>query len=99
RPTTCARDDAVIRTHLLPVIGDVPIGKLRPSHARAVVDQMAAKGLAPKTVTTNYGVLRATSVWGIADDLIARAHVVECDGPRCGTRETPLPAPTMSAAC
>jgi integrase len=31
RPTTCARDDAVIRTHLLPVIGDVRIGKLRPS--------------------------------------------------------------------
>jgi integrase len=72
RPTTYARDAAVIRTHLLPAIGEVPIGKLRPSHAKAVVDRMVVKGLAPKTMTTNYGVLRAICAWAVADDMIAR---------------------------
>ncbi len=73
RPTTYARDAAVIRTHLDPVVGNVPIGKMRPSHVRAVIDRMAAKGLAPRTIKTNYSVLRAITNWAVNDDLIARS--------------------------
>lgn len=79
RPTTYARDAMVIRVHLNPVLGTVAVAKLRPSHARSVVEAMTARGLAPRTVQTNYGVLRAICSWAVADDVIARTP---CRGAR-----------------
>jgi len=72
RPTTYARDAMVIQVHLNPIVGAVMVAKLRPSNARAVVETMAARGLAPRTVQTNYGVLRAICSWAVGDDVIAR---------------------------
>ena len=39
-------------------MGKMPIGKITPLDVRGVVDKMATK-LAPKTISTNYGVVRA----------------------------------------
>ncbi len=72
RKTTLARDRSVVRVHLLPVLGPVHLGDLRPSHIRACVDRMVDRGLAPKTVQTDYGVLRAICSWAVEDDLLAR---------------------------
>lgn len=94
RPTTYARDAAVIRTHLDPVIGSVPIGKLRPSHVRTVVDRMTAKGLAPRTIRTNYGILRAIASWAVNDDLIGRSP---CRGIRL-PEPRPVDRPIATAA-
>lgn len=94
RPTTHARDAAVIRAHLDPVIGSVPIGKLRPSHVRAVVERMVARNLAPRTIKTNYGVLRAIASWAVDDDLIARTP---CRGVRL-PEPRPVDRPIATAA-
>jgi integrase len=58
RPTTMARDAQVLRTWFVPAFGKKQLGSITPAHVRAVVAKMREK-LAPKTVRTNYGVLRA----------------------------------------
>ena len=58
RETTKARDRAVIRRWLLPHLGPTPIGAITPEAVQDLVDGMDAE-LAPATVRTNYGVLRA----------------------------------------
>lgn len=73
RQTTAARDRGVLKTHAEQLIGDMQLAKIRPSHVQTVVDEMVAKGLAPKTVATNYGVLRAVLSWAVKDDRIGRS--------------------------
>ena len=63
RPTTEARDRNVLKVWWTPALGRMPLGKITPLDVRRVVDKMAAT-LAPKTVSTNYGVGRA--VFGAA---------------------------------
>ena len=58
RETTKARDRAVIRRWLLPHLGPTPIGAITPEAVQDLVDDMDAE-LAPASVRTNYGVLRA----------------------------------------
>jgi integrase len=71
RPTTAARDRIVNDTHFIPVIGKRSLGSLTPLDARAVVDQMVKRGLAPATIRTNYGVLRTILNAAVDAGLIA----------------------------
>lgn len=73
RATTLSRDTTVVRVHLLPLLGSMRLDQLRPSDMKATVDAMAKRGLAPRTIRTNYGVLRAILAWAVQDDLIARS--------------------------
>lgn len=73
RATTLARDRTVVRVHLCPSLGRLPVGQIRPSHIQAVVDAMVARGLAPRTIRTDYGVLRAILAWAEATDVIDRS--------------------------
>jgi integrase len=72
RATTYARDATVIRVHLDPVLGDMPINHIGPPQIQQVIDAMVDRGLGPKTVRTDYGVLRAILSWAIATDVIDR---------------------------
>jgi integrase len=56
--TTRARDAAVIKAHLLPMLGGLTLAEITPQDVQAVVGAMSCT-LAPKTVRTNAGVLRA----------------------------------------
>lgn len=58
RLTTLTRDRDVVRVHLLRPLGGLELSDITPSHVQSVVAGMA-KRLAPATVRTNYGVLRA----------------------------------------
>jgi hypothetical protein len=58
RPTTLARDRVVNDKHFVPAIGARQLSSLTPLDVRRLVEAMA-KELAPSTVRTNYGVLRA----------------------------------------
>lgn len=71
RPTTAARDRIVNNTHLIPLIGKRGLGSLTPLDARAVVDAMVKRGLAPATIRTNYGVFRTIMNAAIDAGLIA----------------------------
>ena len=58
RGTTMARDLHVNEKHLIPRLGNMPLASITPLDVQAVVRSMALT-LAPATVRTDYGVLRA----------------------------------------
>lgn len=58
RATTMARDRVVLRKHFLPVLGCLPLSGITPLDVARVVEEMSSN-LAPKTVRTNFAVLRA----------------------------------------
>ena len=71
RASTMARDTHVVRTHLLPALGRRHLATITPLDVRRVVEAMEQR-LAPATVRTNYGVLRAILNAAVEADLIAR---------------------------
>jgi integrase len=73
RPTTYVRDAASIRVHLLPVLGNLRIGQVRPSDVQATIERMRARGLGSRAIRTNYGVLRAILNWAVNTDIIDRS--------------------------
>lgn len=90
KATTYARDAMVIRVHIDPRLGELPISRVKPAHVKAVVAAMESdRSLAPATVRTNYGVLRAILSWAVDNDLIVRSP---CRGIRLpGLASSPKP--------
>jgi integrase len=58
------------RTHLVPTVGTIPLGRLRPSDVEALVVTKRDAGLSPSTVRTIYTVLRAALDIASRDGLI-----------------------------
>jgi integrase len=59
RALTLVRYTGLLRKHVLPRIGRVPMSKLRPHHVQAVVDTMIAGGSSPRTTVQAFRVLSA----------------------------------------
>ncbi|CAN5229858.1 site-specific integrase [soil metagenome] len=74
RETTRARDEYAMRVHFLPTLGHRPLSTITPLDVRRAVDALAAK-VAPATVRTNLGVLRAVLNAAVEADMIARSPV------------------------
>ncbi|MFN2503902.1 MAG: tyrosine-type recombinase/integrase [Acidimicrobiales bacterium] len=74
RATTRARDEYAMRIHFLPTLGHRPLSTITPLDVRRAVDGLAAK-VAPATVRTNVGVLRAVLNAAVEADLISRSPV------------------------
>lgn len=71
RPSGLARDESIVRVHLLPALEDRPIGAVTPRDVQGFVLAWSAKA-APRTVHRQYGVLRAILNTAVNLDLIAR---------------------------
>lgn len=71
RASTMARDRTVLEKHWLTPLGSRQLASLMPADVQAVVKAMTAR-LAPKTVSTNYGVFRACINAAVDADRIAR---------------------------
>src|SRR4051794_12657651 len=50
RATSLARDAVVLRKDFRPVLGGLPIAKVRPAQIKGIVDSMIARGLVPSTI-------------------------------------------------
>jgi integrase len=74
RATTRARDESVLRTHFLPLLGNRPLGTITPLDVRRTVEAMN-ECLAPATVRTNLAVLAAVLNAAVEADLIGRSPV------------------------
>ena len=74
RATTRARDESVLRTHFLPLLGNRPLGSITPLDVRRTVEAMNER-LAPATVRTNLAVLAAVLNAAVEADLIGRSPV------------------------
>lgn len=72
RPSAWARDESVVRVHLLPAFGTRALGTITPSHVQALVSSWVTAGLAPRTVRRQYGTLRAILAAAVTSDLIMR---------------------------
>lgn len=92
RPTTKARDLTVLRTHFLPTLGPIPLAAITPAHSKATVEAMRAK-LAPATVRTNLGVLRAVLNAAVDADVIAKSPVRGVRAKKGDARERPTLTP------
>jgi integrase len=77
RPRTHLRYSQLIGLHVIPRIGAVRLGKLRPAHVQKVVDGMLAAGLAPRTTAqayrTLFAALRQAVRWELLDVNVAAA--------------------------
>ncbi|HVA44550.1 MAG TPA: tyrosine-type recombinase/integrase [Acidimicrobiales bacterium] len=83
RGSGMARDESIVRNHLLPVLGDRRLGSIAPRDVQVLVASW--DGQAARTVRRQYGVLTAILNYAVASDLIARS-------PARGVR---LPEPTQ----
>lgn len=92
RVTTRARDETVLRTHFLPSLGDLRLAAITPAHVRSTVDAMTAS-LAPATVRTNLGVVRAVLNAAVDADLIGRSPVRGVRAKKGEARERPTLTP------
>ncbi len=62
----------IARRHLVPTIGTIALGRLRPSDVEALVVHRREAGLSPSTVRTIYTVLRAALDIAVRDGLLGR---------------------------
>jgi integrase len=70
RVTTLAQDQGRLRRDILPVFGPMPLVAIRPLDVRRFVEQLNTR-LAPSTVRTVYGTLRAVLTAAVNADLLA----------------------------
>jgi integrase len=71
RPSSLARDDSVLRNHLLPLLAERPLGSITPREVQGLVNDWASTA-APRTVSRQYDVLRAILATAVEVDLLAR---------------------------
>lgn len=73
RPSSLARDDAYLRTHVLPRFGATPIGSISTLDVRAWVADLTATGLAPATVHKAYQTLSKVLRAAVDADVLAQS--------------------------
>lgn len=91
-------DDQRLRDHILPFVpdalvgialGDLPVSEVRPAHVKALVHDLLAKKLAPRTVWNVYTLGRTMFVDIVADELRAASPWTVRRGtlpPRCDAK-------------
>lgn len=65
------RDEQVVARHIVPALGDRPVGSLTPADVQAVVNRWASVR-APRTVHREYAVLRAILNYALRLDMVGR---------------------------
>jgi integrase len=72
RPSALARDETIVRVHLLPTLKRRPLSSITPADVQALVTAWTSTS-APRTVRRQYGVLRAILNAAVASELIVRS--------------------------
>jgi integrase len=87
RPRTFVSYASVVRVHLAPALGQVPLARLSPQHVQALLNAKSASGLSPRTVGYLRAVLRQAlgqaERWGLVTRNAARL----AEPPRIPRRE------------
>lgn len=71
RARTIERYTELLKGHVVPRIGGIPLAKLRPAYVQDVVDTMLAAGRAPRTVASAYRVLHGALAQGVRWQILA----------------------------
>jgi integrase len=71
RASTRARDETILRVHVLPALGERPLVSVTPADLQALVDRWA-ETQAPSTVARQYACLSAVFSYAVDSDRLAR---------------------------
>src|SRR5437773_2406815 len=76
RPKTYTSYESIVRVHLKPGLGRLPLARLTPQQVQAVLNAKASTGLSPRTVAYIRAVLRQALAqaerWGLVSRNAAR---------------------------
>jgi integrase len=92
RPSSLARDESVLRNHLLPPLGERPLGAITPREVQGLVSAWSKRS-APRTVSRQYDVLRAILAAAVQADLIVRSPCRGIRLPAAAALERPVLTP------
>jgi integrase len=102
RPKTYVSYRSIVRLHLAPGLGEIPLTELRPGEVQAYLNAKAASGLAPRTVAYHRNVLRQALGHAERTELVGRNVARLALPPRIPRREirplSPEEARTFLAA-
>jgi integrase len=98
RPRTLEGYEGYIRRDIVPVIGGVEVGKLRPGHIRTVLTRMQHRGLAAATIAQVRGILGSALRQAVEDGLIAANPVGAVKRPKTRRAEVHWPTPAQMVA-
>ncbi len=93
RPSTRAIYDGVLRLHVLPRLGDRPIGSIRPEEVRSFVSGLLEAGVGRRTAQIARQVLGAILEEAARDGVIPANPVRLAPAPRLEHRELRVPTP------
>lgn len=81
-PKTSHRYEQLIRVHLVPALGTLPLSKLRPLHIQDAYQRILDKGLSARTVLQGHRVLREALQHALKWQLLARNPADAVEAPR-----------------
>jgi integrase len=93
RPGTTALYERLLRLHVYPVLGDLPLRSVRHSHARAFVSGLS-RGLAPNTARQAHAITRTILRSAVADKLIPETPFAKIALPKVQRGEVRPPTVT-----
>jgi integrase len=82
RPMTYVSYASLIRLHVIPELGGVPLAKLTPQHVQALMNRKLAAGLSPRRVAMIRGVLRTALNQALRWGLVSRNVATLVSPPR-----------------
>ena len=87
RPKTFVSYRSIVRTHLIPALGAIPIADLRPADVQDYLNAKAGSGLAPRTVSYHRNILRQALGHAERTELVTRNVAKLAVPPRIPRRE------------
>ncbi len=87
RPKTYDGYESLVRLHIVPAIGAIPLEKLGPQDVQALINRKVVEGLAPKTVLYMRGVMRTALNRAVRWGLVTRNAAALTDPPRYTPKE------------
>ena len=93
RPSSRARDDSYLRTHVLPRFGHLRLEAITPLDVRAWVAELAGRGLAPATVQKAYQTLAKVLRAAVDADLLSTSPCRRIPLPKVEQEEMRFLAP------
>jgi integrase len=98
RPRSYESFETIVRRHLKPEIGNIPLAKLAPAQIQTMLNRKTQNGLGPQTVTTIRTVLCNALNHALKGNLVARNVAALTSPPRVPHYEIrPLDAPQARA--
>lgn len=88
---TVERYEGIIKNHIVPVVGHVPISRLGPTHIKKVHSNLAEKGLSASTVECCHWVMSAALTYALRMEVVYRNPVQAVEPPKVVKKEVQPP--------